>query len=53
MADIPAFRRRQAAERARGRYLGIGMATFIEAAPGPRVPGASVMGGVHAAAAGR
>ena len=44
MADIPAFRRRQAAERARGRYLGIGMATFIEAAPGPRVPGASVMG---------
>ena len=44
MVDIPAFRRRQAAERARGRYLGIGMATFIEAAPGPRVPGASVMG---------
>src|SRR6266567_213998 len=44
--DLPAFRRRQAEERARGRYLGIGMATFIEAAPGPRVPGApdSVMG---------
>ena len=39
MVDIPAFRRRQAAERARGRYLGIGMATFIEAAPGPRAPG--------------
>src|SRR5262249_54374783 len=36
--DIPAFRRRQAAERARGRYLGIGVATFIEAAPGPRSP---------------
>jgi aerobic carbon-monoxide dehydrogenase large subunit len=46
VADLPAFRRRQAEERARGRYLGIGMATFIEAAPGPRVPGApdSVMG---------
>jgi aerobic carbon-monoxide dehydrogenase large subunit len=39
MVDIPAFRRRQAAERARGRYLGIGLATFIEAAPGPREPG--------------
>jgi len=36
MVDIPAFRRRQAEERARGRYLGIGLATFIEAAPGPR-----------------
>jgi aerobic carbon-monoxide dehydrogenase large subunit len=36
--DIPAFRRRQAEERLRGRYLGIGMATFIEAAPGPRSP---------------
>ena len=45
MVDVPAFRRRQAAERARGRYLGIGVATFIEAAPGPRMPGApSVMG---------
>jgi carbon-monoxide dehydrogenase large subunit len=37
--DIPAFRRRQAQERERGRYLGIGMATFIEGAPGPRAPG--------------
>jgi len=36
--DIPAFRRRQAEERARGRYLGIGLATFIEGAPGPRSP---------------
>jgi carbon-monoxide dehydrogenase large subunit len=42
--DIPAFRRRQAEERARGRYLGIGLATFIEAAPGPRMPGQSAMG---------
>jgi carbon-monoxide dehydrogenase large subunit len=39
IVDIPAFRRRQAEERARGRYLGVGMATFIEAAPGPRSPG--------------
>jgi carbon-monoxide dehydrogenase large subunit len=39
--DIPAFRRRQEEERARGRYLGIGVATFIEGAPGPRVPGES------------
>src|ERR1017187_41824 len=46
VVDIPAFRRRQAAERTRSRYLGIGVATFIEAAPGPRMPGApdSVMG---------
>ena len=37
VVDFPAFRARQARERARqGRYLGIGMATFIEAAPGPR-----------------
>jgi aerobic carbon-monoxide dehydrogenase large subunit len=39
IVDIPAFRRRQAEERAQGRYLGIGLATFIEAAPGPREPG--------------
>jgi carbon-monoxide dehydrogenase large subunit len=34
--DIPAFRRRQAQARQQGRYLGIGLATFIEGAPGPR-----------------
>jgi aerobic carbon-monoxide dehydrogenase large subunit len=38
LVDFPAFRRRQAEARARGRYLGIGLATFIEAAPGPRPP---------------
>jgi len=38
LVDFPAFRRRQAEARARGRYLGIGLATFIEAAPGPRSP---------------
>ncbi|MBO0751679.1 MAG: xanthine dehydrogenase family protein [Bradyrhizobiaceae bacterium] len=29
-ADVPAFRKRQAAERATGRYLGLGIATFAE-----------------------
>src|SRR5271165_7062145 len=38
LVDVPAFRRRQAEARAQGRYLGIGVATFIEAAPGPRLP---------------
>jgi len=38
LVDFPAFRRRQAQARAQGRYLGIGVATFIEAAPGPRAP---------------
>jgi aerobic carbon-monoxide dehydrogenase large subunit len=36
LVDLPAFRRRQAEARTQGRYLGVGMATFIEAAPGPR-----------------
>src|SRR4029077_12145455 len=38
LVDLSPFRRRQAAARAQGRYLGIGVATFIEAAPGPRAP---------------
>ncbi|RPI08788.1 MAG: xanthine dehydrogenase family protein molybdopterin-binding subunit, partial [Actinobacteria bacterium] len=37
--DLPAFRVRQAAARADGRYLGLGVASFIEAAPGPRTEG--------------
>jgi aerobic carbon-monoxide dehydrogenase large subunit len=41
LVDFPAFRRRQAEARAQGRYLGIGVATFIEAAPGPRSPDGS------------
>ncbi len=36
LVDVPAFRRRQEQARADGRYLGLGVATFIEAAPGPR-----------------
>jgi carbon-monoxide dehydrogenase large subunit len=35
------FRRRQQAARREGRYLGIGMAAYLEAAPGPRAPGRS------------
>lgn len=34
--DLGAFRRRQQAARAQGRHLGIGLATYIEAAPGVR-----------------
>src|SRR5580658_4831180 len=41
LVDFPAFRRRQAEARTQGRYLGIGVATFIEAAPGPRAPAGS------------
>ena len=38
LIDVPAFRKRQEAARAEGRYLGLGMATYIEGAPGPRGP---------------
>jgi carbon-monoxide dehydrogenase large subunit len=37
--DLPAFRNRQAAARAEGRHLGIGFASYIEAAPGPNEGG--------------
>ncbi len=33
--DLPSFRRLQAGAREHGRYLGLGMATYIEPAPGP------------------
>lgn len=36
LVDLPAFRAEQLTAREEGRYLGIGMATYIEAAPGPR-----------------
>jgi aerobic carbon-monoxide dehydrogenase large subunit len=44
--DWDGFRQRQQAARADGRYLGIGIASYLEAAPGPNVPGreAGVMG---------
>ncbi|MBO0727986.1 MAG: xanthine dehydrogenase family protein [Acidimicrobiaceae bacterium] len=36
LVDLPDFRRRQQAARAEGRHLGIGFASYIEAAPGPK-----------------
>jgi carbon-monoxide dehydrogenase large subunit len=44
--DLDSFRRRQSEARAQGRYLGVGLATYIEAAPGPRTPegGGGIMG---------
>jgi carbon-monoxide dehydrogenase large subunit len=36
MVDLSAFRRRQVEARARGRYIGGGLACYIEPAPGPR-----------------
>jgi carbon-monoxide dehydrogenase large subunit len=46
MLDVPAFRQRQAEARDQGRYLGLGVATYIEPAPGPRRPegGLGIMG---------
>jgi carbon-monoxide dehydrogenase large subunit len=44
VVDIDEFRKRQAAARAEGRYLGLGMATYIEAAPGPRGEGGGPLG---------
>jgi carbon-monoxide dehydrogenase large subunit len=34
--DLAEFRRRQRAAREAGRYLGVGIASYVEAAPGPR-----------------
>lgn len=41
LMDWNGFRDRQEAARAEGRYLGIGMASYLEGAPGPRAPGQS------------
>jgi carbon-monoxide dehydrogenase large subunit len=38
IVDWPAFRERQAAARREGRYLGLGIAAYLESAPGPRNP---------------
>jgi carbon-monoxide dehydrogenase large subunit len=48
--DFAEFRRRQAAAREQGRYLGLGMATYIEAAPGPRAEGGPALGAETATA---
>ena len=46
IVDLPAFRTRQAEARAQGRHLGIGFASYIEAAPGPNEGGGGgIMGG--------
>jgi carbon-monoxide dehydrogenase large subunit len=44
IVDWDGFRTRQAVAREAGRYLGIGVAAYLEAAPGPRVPGQPDMG---------
>jgi carbon-monoxide dehydrogenase large subunit len=49
LADWDGFRARQRSARAEGRYLGVGMASYLEAAPGPLSPDAddiakSIMG---------
>ena len=48
LVDWDAFRERQRAAREAGRYLGIGIGSYLEAAPGPKVPGQAggdLMGG--------
>jgi carbon-monoxide dehydrogenase large subunit len=46
IVDLPAFRARQAEARAQGHHLGIGFASYIEAAPGPNEGGGGgLMGG--------
>ena len=39
MIHLEEFRRRQAEARTEGRYIGLGVASYIEPAPGPREPG--------------
>jgi carbon-monoxide dehydrogenase large subunit len=41
LIDWDGFRARQLAARSEGRYLGIGMASYLEGAPGPQAPGQS------------
>jgi carbon-monoxide dehydrogenase large subunit len=50
LIDYETFRKEQEAARADGRYLGIGFATFIEAAPGPAEmrPNGGMFGGDRA-----
>ena len=42
LMDYAAFRREQEQARAQGKLKGLGIATFIEAAPGPRDFGAAL-----------
>lgn len=43
LADWAGFGDRQQAARDEGRYLGIGLASYLEPAPGPKVPGQARM----------
>lgn len=45
IVDWDGFRRRQEEAREHGRYLGIGVASYLEAAPGPKLPGGAPRGG--------
>ena len=45
IVDWDGFRQRQEEARKSGRYLGIGIASYLEAAPGPRLPGGAPRGG--------
>jgi carbon-monoxide dehydrogenase large subunit len=44
LVDYEGFRARQRKAREEGRYLGIGLATYIEPAPGPRPQGREAFG---------
>jgi aerobic carbon-monoxide dehydrogenase large subunit len=46
LVDWEGFRVRQVAARAEGRYLGLGIASYLEAAPGPRNPAVPAGGGI-------
>jgi carbon-monoxide dehydrogenase large subunit len=46
LVDWEGFRRRQSAAREQGRYLGLGIASYLEAAPGPRNPAVDAGGGI-------
>ena len=45
LVDWDGFRTRKAAALADGRHLGLGIASYLEAAPGPKIPGQGAMGG--------
>jgi carbon-monoxide dehydrogenase large subunit len=46
IVDWEGFRSRQAELRAAGRHVGIGIASYLEAAPGPKVPGQDTAAGI-------
>jgi aerobic carbon-monoxide dehydrogenase large subunit len=46
LADWEGFRKRQVELRAVGRYVGVGIAAYLEAAPGPKVAGQDPAAGI-------